>query len=64
MKFALILTIGVAVVSSFTVVNRDGSEYDYGFDYGLYDGKDYSGSEDFSGDMRFDSGSGSDFSGS
>ena len=62
MKFALILTIGVAAVSSFTVVNRDGSEYDYDQkDYGLYDGKDYSGSEDFSGAMRFDS---EDFSGS
>ena len=48
MKFILIL-IGAAVVSSFSVGNRDGSDYEYddkdysGSDYNYYE-KDYSGS--------------------
>merc|ERR1711892_1284104 len=64
MKVALILSIVVALGSSFTVSNRGGSDLDYDYnDYsGDFFGSDFSGS----GEMKFGSDDffGSDFSGS
>merc|ERR1711892_1257940 len=65
MKVALILSIVVALGSSFTVSNRGGSDldYDYNDDFsGDFFGSDFSGS----GEMKFGSDDffGSDFSGS